>query len=142
MTTERDLVGFVLVEAIGASMTPFVPVPFVDDYLLARLLRRITLKVLERGGRPADDTIAKAIVVAYVRAGESGLGTKAAVAAARFVIRKVAVVLDVKKSHDVFGEAIAYALALDIAVQLGRVDASVGGAIYRATQQVGSAAIE
>ncbi len=42
---------------------------------------------------------------------------KALAAAARFVDPQgVAVVLDVKKSHDVFGESIAYALALDVAV--------------------------
>jgi uncharacterized protein (DUF697 family) len=142
----RELVNLVLVEAVGSSITPFVPVPFVDDYLFARLLRRITRKVIERDGRSIDTPFAKAIVDGYVQAGDSGLGEKALAAAARFVVRKVAVVLDVKKSHDVFGQSIAYALALDVAVALSAVHVStapaVGGAIYRATQNVGSAALE
>ena len=133
----RELVGVVLVEAVGSSFTPFVPLPFVDDYLLARLLRRITRKIIERGGHEVGRPVAKAIVEGYVRAGDTGLGEKALTTAARFVVRKVAVVLDVKKSHDVFGEAIAYALALDVAVQL-----HVGGAIWRSTQSVGAAALE
>jgi uncharacterized protein (DUF697 family) len=142
----RDLANLVLVEAVGSSFTPFVPVPFVDDYIFARLLRRITRKVMDRSGQSVDETFAKAIVDGYVRAGDTGIGEKALTAAARFVVRKVAVVLDVKKSHDVFGEAIVYALALDVAVALSAVHVTtapiVGGAIYRATQSVGSAAVE
>ncbi|MBX3209754.1 MAG: hypothetical protein KF764_32265 [Labilithrix sp.] len=142
----RDLVSLVLVEAVGSSITPFVPVPFVDDYLFARLLRRIARKVVERAGQRVDEPFAKAIVEGYVRAGARGLGEKALAAAARFVVRKVAVVLDVKKSHDVFGEAIAFALALDVAVELEAVSfataSTVGGAIHRATESVGSAALE
>ena len=34
----------------SASATPFVPLPFVDDFLLARLLRRIAAKGLARRG--------------------------------------------------------------------------------------------
>lgn len=142
----RDLVSVVLVEAVGSSMTPFVPVPFVDDYLLERLLRRITRKVIERGGQHVTKHVAKEIVAGYIRAGESSLGVRAFAAAARFVVRKVAVVLDVKKSHDVFGEAIAFALALDVAVEMRAVHhttaLAVGRAIHRATQSVGSAAVE
>jgi uncharacterized protein (DUF697 family) len=129
----RDLVSVVLMEAVGSSMTPFVPLPFVDDYLLGRLLRRITRKVIEKSGQQVSKPLEKAIVEGYVRAGDTGLGEKALTAAARFVVRKVAVVLDVKKSHDVFGEAIAFALALDVAVELGAVHDAValatGGAI-------------
>jgi hypothetical protein len=142
----RELASLVLVEAVGSSMTPFVPLPFVDDYLFGRLLRRITRKVVERTGRTVEKAIEKAVVEGYLNAGDVGLGEKAVTAAARFVVRKVAVVLDVKKSHDVFGESIAFALALDVAVELGPVDhmtaLPVGGAIYRATQSVGSAALE
>jgi uncharacterized protein (DUF697 family) len=142
----RALVSLVLVEAVGSSMTPFVPLPFVDDYLLARLLRRIARKVLERAGQPSDELVTKAIVEGYVHAGDTGLGEKAVTAAARFVVRKVAVVLDVKKSHDVFGEVIAFALALDVAAELGGVhpttSLALGGAIFRSTQSVGSAALE
>jgi hypothetical protein len=147
--TARDLVRVVLVEAVGSSFTPFVPVPFVDDYLFGRLLRRITRKVIERGGTGQTEVskpLTKAIVEGYVRAGTPPLSNRAVEAAARFVIRKVAVVLDVKKSHDVFGEAIAYALALDVAVEWRIVDdpraLMIGGAMYRATQTVGSAALE
>ncbi len=142
----RDLVDLVLVEAVGSSITPFVPLPFVDDYLFARLLRRITRKVIERAKQPVDEPVVRALVDAYLEAGESGLRVKALTAAARFVIRKVAVVLDVKKSHDVFGEAIVFALALDVAVQLEGVNGgtarSVGEAIRRANEAVGSAALE
>jgi hypothetical protein len=144
--THRDLVTIVLVEAVGSSLTPFVPVPFVDDYLFGRLLRRIARKVAERAGLRIDKPTEKAIVEGYTSAGATPLGTQAAVAAARFVIRKVAVVLDVKKSHDVFGEAIAFALALDVAFALGAVQPhaalQVGQAIHRATESVGSAALE
>ena len=142
----RDLVDLVLVEAVGSSVTPFVPLPFVDDYLFARLLRRITRKVIERAKQPVDEPVVRAVVDAYVGAGESGLGERTLTAAARFVIRKVAVVLDVKRSHDVFGEAIAFALALDVAVRLETLSsgtaASVGAAIHRATKSVGAAALE
>ena len=142
----RDLVDLVLVEAVGSSITPFVPLPFVDDYLFGRLLRRITRKVIERAKQPVDEPVVRAVVDAYLGAGESGVGEKALTAAARFIIRKVALVLDVKRSHDVFGEAIAFALALDVAVQLEGLNAGtarhVGVSIYRSTQAVGSAALE
>jgi hypothetical protein len=142
----RDLVTLVLVEALGSSLTPFVPLPFVDDYLLERLLRRITRKVAERGGYPVSKPVEKAIVHGYVKSGATSLGGRAITAAARFVVRKVAVVLDVKKSHDVFGEAIAYALALDVAVGLRAIHdgsaVAVGAAVFRSTQSVGSAALE
>lgn len=142
----RELTTLVLVEAVGSSFTPFVPVPFVDDYLFGRLLRRITFKVVERAGGTIEKPIAKAVVEGYTKAGDTGLGQKAVTAAARFVVRKVALVLDVKKSHDVFGESIAFALALDVAMELRAIHAhtavNVGGAVYRATQSVGSAAIE
>jgi hypothetical protein len=141
----RELVNLVLVEALGSSMTPFVPLPFLDDYLFERLLRRITRKVAERAGQPPfDDRVAKAIVKSYVQAGDPGVSTKAVTAAARFVVRKLAVVLDVKKSHDVFGESIAYALALDLAFEhgAGTRPEAIGAAIYRATSSVGSATLE
>lgn len=136
----------VLVEAIGSSVTPFVPLPFVDDMLFARLLRRIARKVLVRGGESPTDPLVAAIVDGYARANETGIGETAVVAAARFVMRKVAVVLDVKKSHDVFGEAIAFALALDIAREYGTVRErsapAVGLAIARSLRAVGSGPIE
>lgn len=142
----RELVSLVLVEAVGSSITPFVPIPFADDYLFAHLLRRITRKVIDRGGLSVDKLVAKSIVEGYTRAGDPGLREKALAAAARFVVRKVAVVLDVKKSHDVFGESIAFALALDVAVALRVVDPTtslaLGEAVFRSTQSVGSAALE
>lgn len=143
--TGADVVRDVLVEAFGASATPFVPLPFVDDFLLARLLRRIASKVLARHGL-GSPTLPKAIVGAYVKEGSSSLGKSIAVGVARFVVRKVAIVLDVKKSYDVFGESIAFALALDIAAERGWVHdgsaARVGAAIHRALRTVGSGAIE
>jgi hypothetical protein len=142
----RELVVVVLAEAVGSSITPFVPVPWVDDYIFERLLRRIARKVIERTGARADEAVTKGIVDGYVRAGAVPLGTRAFTAAARFLVRKVSVVLDVKRSHDVFGEAIAFALALDVAVELGSIGPTsspdVGAAIYRATQSIGSAAVE
>ncbi len=142
----RDLVAVVLIEAVGSSITPFVPLPFVDDFLFGRLLRRIARKVLERTGAVVPDDLPKAIVEAYTNAGASPLAERALVAAVRFVVRKVAVVLDVKKSHDVFGEAIAFALALDVAAEDGIVNMhtapAVGAAIHRALEVVGGGVIE
>jgi hypothetical protein len=144
-----DLVGVVLAEALGASVTPFVPVPWVDDWVHARLLRRIARKVLGRRGLSDPREAAKTIVSAYVDAGQSPIATRAVVAAARFVIRKVAVVLDVKKSHDVFGEALAFAIALDIVADAGwthgvaaRDLQAVGTSIHHATHAVGSGALD
>src|SRR5262245_54011344 len=117
----RELARLVLLEAAGSSVTPFVPVPFVDDYLFELLLRRIARKVIERGEKAVDPLVAKAVVEGYVKAGAAPVAERALTAAARFVVRKVAVILDVKKSHDVFGEALAFALALDVAVELGAV---------------------
>ena len=140
-----DIVRDVLVEAFGASATPFVPLPFVDDYLHARLLRRIAKKILARH-MLASPSLPRAIVGGYVKAGASSLGRSIVVGAARFVVRKAAIVLDVKKSYDVFGESIAFALALDIAAARGWVHdgsaAKVGGAIHWALQSVGSGALE
>ncbi len=140
-----DIVRDVLVEAFGASATPFVPLPFVDDYLRARLLRRIAKKILARH-MLASPSLPRAIVGGYVKEGASSLGRSIVVGAARFVVRKAAIVLDVKKSYDVFGESIAFALALDIACARGWVHegsaAKVGGAIHRALQSVGSGALE
>jgi hypothetical protein len=142
--TGTEVVRDVLVEAFGASVTPFVPLPFVDDFLLARLLRRIATKTLGRHG--LSPTLSKSIVSAYVKEGASSFGASMALGVARFVVRKVAIVLDVKKSYDVFGESIAFALALDIAAERGWVHdataARVGAAIHRALQTVGSGTIE
>ena len=143
--TGADVVRDVLVEAFGASATPFVPLPFVDDFLLARLLRRIATKTLGRHGL-GSPTLSKSIVGAYVKEGASSFGATIAVGVARFVVRKVAIVLDVKKSYDVFGESIIFALALDVAAEHGWVhDATasrVGAAIHRARQAVGYGTVE
>lgn len=141
----RAIARDVLLEAVGASATPFVPVPFVDDWMRARLLRRVATKVLDRHGL---DTISlpRAIVDAYVKERASPLVRSIAVGAARFIVRKVAIVLDVKKSYEVFGESIAFAIALDVGAARGWADdagaARLGGAMHRALRGVGSGAIE
>lgn len=144
--TSREIARDVLLEALGSSATPFVPVPFVDDWLVARLLRRIAKKVLVRHHIDPTPDLRSAIVDGFVDAGAEPLATKAAVGAVRFIVRKVAVVLDVKKSHDVFGQSIAFALALDAAVARGALQSrpamEVGNIIHRALESVGSAAIE
>jgi hypothetical protein len=144
--TAREIARDVLLEALGSSATPFVPVPFVDDWLVARLLRRITKKVLVRHRIDPTPDLRKAIVDGFVDAGSEPLAHRAAVGAVRFVIRKVAVVLDVKKSHDVFGQSIAFALALDAAATRGALQSrpamEVGNILHRALESVGSAAIE
>jgi hypothetical protein len=141
----RELALAVLIEAFGASATPFVPVPFVDDFLHERLLRRVAVKVLERHGLAAGN-LPNDVVAAYVRAGAAPLASSIAIGAARFIVRKVAIVLDVKKSHDVFGQAIAFALGLDIAASEGWLDARgakcVGAALHRALEIVSSGALE
>jgi hypothetical protein len=141
----REIAREVLLEAVGASATPFVPIPFVDDMLLSRVLRRVAKKVLARHGI-APDPLAKQIVNAYVEAGSPSTAESVVTGAVRFVVRKVAVVMDVKKSHDVFGESIALALALDLAAENGAVKPEnavyLGGALYRALQRIGSGPIE
>ena len=141
----RAIAREVLVEAFGASATPFVPVPFIDDWMLARLLRRIAGKVLARHALTSPPELPKVIVDAYVDEGSSSLARSVVVGAARFVVRKLAVVLDVKKSYDVFGQSIVFALALDLAAAQGWLhEASaerVGAAVYRTMQIVGSGAI-
>ena len=141
----REVARDVLIEAFGASATPFVPVPFVDAWMLARVLRRIARKVLARHGL-SSPLIARSVVDGYVLEGAAPLVKSLAVGAVRFVARKVAIVLDVKKSHDVFGESIAFALALDIGAENGWADeagaAALGGAIERTLRVVGSGALE
>jgi hypothetical protein len=145
-TRAREIVREVLVEAFGASATPFVPVPFVDDWMLARLLRRIAGKVLARHGLTKPPELAKVIVDAYFDEGSSSIARSVVVGAARFVVRKLAIVLDVKKSYDVFGQSIVFALALDSAAAHGWLhEASaerVGAAVHRTLKIVGSGAIE
>jgi hypothetical protein len=143
----REIAREVLIEAFGASATPFVPVPFVDDYLYARLLRRVATKVLDRNGLPSSDSrLPRTIVDAFLKEGASPIGTSIAVGAARFIVRKVAIVLDVKKCHEVFGESIAFAVALDIGASRGWArEASaerLGGAMHRSLKAVGSGAFE
>jgi hypothetical protein len=144
--TSREIARDVLLEALGSSATPFVPVPFVDDWIVARLLRRIAKKVLVRHEIDATPDLCKAIVDGFVDAGAEPLAQRAAVGAVRFVVRKVAVVLDVKKSHDVFGQAIAFALALDAAITRGALQSrpamEVGNILHRTLESVGGAAIE
>ncbi len=141
----RAIARDVLLEALGASATPFVPVPFVDDWMQARLLRRVAMKVLGRHGL-ATTSLARAIVAAYVKEGSPPLGMSLAVGAARFIVRKVAIVLDVKKSYEVFGASIAFAIALDVGAARGWAHdagaARLGGAMHRALRVVGSGAIE
>lgn len=142
----REIVRDVLVEAFGASATPFVPVPFVDDWVLARLLRRIAGKVLARHRPALPPETAQVVVDAYVSAGSPSLARSAVVGAARFVVRKLALVLDIKKSYDVFGQAIVFALALDVALANGWLhEASaerVGAAMHRTLSNVGSGVVE
>lgn len=144
--SSREIARDVLLEALGSSATPFVPVPWVDDWLVARLLRRIAKKVLLRHGLEPAKPVVKALADGFLGAGQEPLATRAAVGAVRFVVRKVAVVLDVKKSHDVFGEAIAFALALDTAILRGALDVAspyeIGALIHRSVGAAGSAAIE
>lgn len=141
----REIAREVLLEAFGASATPFVPVPFVDDWMHARILKRIAVKVLIPHGL-GSPSLPGAIVDAYVKEGASSLRASIVVGAARFVLRKVAIVLDVKKSYDVFGESIAFALALDVGASRGWAHdsgaARLGGAIHRSLRLVGSGAIE
>jgi hypothetical protein len=141
----RAIARDVLLEALGASATPFVPVPFVDDWMQARLLRRVATKVLDRHGLPTA-SLPRAVVDAYVKEGAPALGTSIAVGAARFIVRKVAIVLDVKKSYEVFGESIAFAIALDVGAARGWAHeagaARLGGAMHRSLRVVGSGAIE
>jgi hypothetical protein len=140
----RVIARDVLVEALGASATPFVPVPFVDDLILARLLRRVAGKVLARHGLEQHD-VPRVVTEAYLAAGSPALVSSILVGAARFVVRKVAVVLDVKKSYEAFGAAIAFALGLDIASSRGWLhEASaerVGAALHRAMLLVSSGAL-
>lgn len=146
----REIAREVLIEAFGASATPFVPVPFVDDWMFARLLRRIAGKVLAKHAGPGQEAmtadLAQKITDAYVKTGAPSTAESIAVGAARFVVRKLAVVMDVKKSHDVFGESIAFALALDMAVKNGWATAAgadhLGAAMHRSLQVVASGAIE
>src|SRR4051812_33240288 len=142
----REIARDVLVEAFGASATPFVPVPFVDDWMLARVLRRIAGKVLARHSLTSPPELPKVIVDAYFDEGSSSLAASVAVGAARFVVRKLAIVLDVKKSYDVFGQSIVFALALDIAAAEGWLhEASaerVGRAVHRTLKIASSGAIE
>lgn len=144
-TRTREIAREVLIEAVGASATPFVPVPFVDDWMFARVLRRIGGKVLARHGLTTP-ALSIAIVDAYVKEGALPLAKSVLVGAARFVARKVAVVLDVKKSHDVFGESIAFALTLDIGAANGAAHeagaARLGAAMHHTLQRVGSGPIE
>ena len=143
--TSAAIARDVLVEAFGASATPWVPVPFVDDWVLERVLRRIAGKVLARHGLTSPPELPAVVTKAYVDADPSSLAKSVVVGAARFAIRKLAVVLDVKRSYDVFGQAIAFALALDIACERGWLhEASaerVGGAVYRTLRVVGAGAI-
>lgn len=142
----RAIARDVLLEAFGASATPFVPVPFVDDWMQARLLRRVAAKVLERHGLAATGALPRKLVDAYVKEGASPLGTSIAVGAVRFIVRKVAIVLDVKKSYEVFGESIAFAIALDVGAARGWAHeagaARLGGAMHRSLRVVGSGALE
>ena len=141
----REIVREVLVEAFGASATPFVPVPFVDDWMFGRLLRRIAGKVLARHALTSPPELPQVIVEAYSDAGSSSIARSVVVGAARFVVRKLAIVLDVKKSYDVFGQSIVFALALDLAAAKGWLhEASaerVGAAVHRTLVIVGSGAI-
>ena len=141
----RAIARDVLLEAFGASATPFVPVPFIDDWMQARLLRRVAIKVLDRHGLDTS-SLPRAIVDAYVKEGASTLVRSIAVGAARFVVRKIAIVLDMKKSYEVFGESIAFAIALDVGATRGWAHeagaARLGGAMHRALRVVGSDAIE
>ena len=142
----REIVRDVLVEAFSASATPFVPVPLVDDWMFGRLLRRIAGKVLARHALTSPPELPQVIVAAYFDAGSSSVVKSVAVGAARFVVRKLAIVLDVKKSYDVFGKSIVFALALDLAAANGWLhEASaerVGAAVHRTLLVVGSGAIE
>lgn len=134
------LVG-VLGHAAGCSAAQFVPVPFLDDWAVSVLFTRIAEKVLSRHAGPSESGYAKQIAKGYLDEGGSSIGTWVLVTAAKFVLRKIAIVFDVKKSHDVFGEAIAFALALDVALEqktlLRASPRALGATIFRAVRAVG-----
>lgn len=152
-TETREIVRMVLLEALGSSLTPFVPLPFVDDFLQERLYRRIGRKILERRAPEATPeqraAAAERIVAGYIAAGTAPLASRVGTTMVRFVMRKVAMILDVKKSHDVFGEAIVLAIAFDVALRQGGLArfgperrAELGAAVFRAVSSIGSAPIE
>ncbi len=134
------LVG-VLGHAAGCSAAQFVPVPFLDDWAVSVLFTRIAEKVLARHSGPSEKGYAKQVAKGYLDEGGSSIGTWVLVTAAKFVLRKIAIVFDVKKSHDVFGEAIAFALALDVALEqktlLRASPRALGATIFRAVRAVG-----
>lgn len=139
--TSAEVAKAALVEALGSSVTPFVPLPLVDDWIVRRLLRRVAKKTTARHGVTDPAPVARRIVKGYVRAGKAGWLSSIANVTTRFVVRKVAVALDVKKSHDVFSEVIAFALALEIAAERGwhfTVEPEkLGGACLRAVRGAG-----
>ncbi len=146
---DRELVLGVLLETIGATATPWIPIPFVDDWFLSRFLERITRKVLARNAATVPENTPQlhdAIVAGYTSEGSSSLAVFAIVSLGRFLVRKLAVVLDVKKSHDLFGESIAYALALDVAARKRLVHPLtarlLGRAIFRAVQGTGKGLVQ
>lgn len=135
-----DLVKSVLLASVAAGATPFVPVPWLDDWAHSIALRSVARTVLERHPERTGD--AAALVEGYLAHGAPPLGARALVAAARFVVRKMAVVLDVKKSHDVLGETIAFALALDVALATEPPSRALGHRIAVAVSAVGAGPIE
>ncbi len=141
----REIARLVLMEAVGASATPFIPVPFVDDFLRTQLLKRVATKVLARHDPPANE-LAGAVVSAYDKAGARPLASSIAVGAARFIVRKLAIVLDVKKSYDVFGQSLAFAIAVDIAATEGWLAVQgadrIGAAIHHVLESASSGTLE
>jgi hypothetical protein len=145
-STTRHAVMSALLEAVGSSATPFVPLPFVDDWIVRRIFRRVARKTVRRHGVTDAKLLAKRIVKGYVAAGKSGMMRTVANVTTRFIVRKFAVALDVKKSHDVFSETIAFAVALEVCCEHGwhfTVEPKVlGKAIYRAVREVGGKLLE
>lgn len=117
-----DLVRDVVVEAFGSSASVFVPLPFLDDWILARLFERVAAKIVARRQKNVPAYYTKTMVHAYLKAGEPTTKMWVLGKMARFALRKVSVVLDAKRSHDVFGETIAFAVAFDCVAERGWLD--------------------
>jgi len=107
-----------LLEALGASADAVRPVPFVDDWMQARLLRRVRGEGARSPRARVGHVAARDSCDAYVKEGASGSATFDRRGAARFIGEKSRSSSSEEELRGV-RESIAFAIALDVGAARG-----------------------
>lgn len=105
--------------AVLVGLTPFIPIPIVDDIVKAYLERRLTREIAALSGVTLSDEAVKAIAEGPGESIFAQLGKGALLLPVRLFFRKIFFVLEIKRASDVASAAYHRGYLLDAAFAAG-----------------------